>query len=58
MQLLEKSIVAAKMRSFEEVGVDAEEERAWTPIMPMTEELLVVDSFMLWANFYQGDVIK
>ena len=57
MQLLEKSIVAVKMRSFQE-GVDAEEERAGAPIMPMTEELLVVDSFMLWANFYQGDVIK
>ena len=53
MPSLEKSIVAAKKRSFEGV-VDAGEERAGfalAPIMPMAEELVAVDSFMLEAVF-------
>ena len=47
MPSLEKSIVAAKKRSFEGV-VDAGEERAGyalVPIMSMAEELIVVDIF-------------
>ena len=55
MPSLEKSIVAAKKRSFEGV-VDAGEERAGyalVPIMSMAEELIVVDIFKLGAIFYQ-----
>ena len=56
MQSLEKSIVAAKKRSFEGV-VDAGEERAGyalAPIMPMAGELLAVDSFMFRGYLLQA----